>query len=477
MIEKKLTDRQLRSAVPSEKEIYLSDGGGLYGRVLKLVSERKCPNCKSDVPVAEMTCPDCGYVWQEKHEQPDKKIVFQYRFKIGGKTGYFHCGTYPQTPLGVARDNRDAARELVLKGIHPAAHEQKERKKLADAEQSERMERTVTQMFETWDRLYIAKHRKDGGALVRNFIESDVLKKIGKMRAKDVKKRHLVTLVIEPILARQKYLKANAVLSLLKQMFKDGAARGTIDTDPTLGLTRAQAGGAEASRTRNLTESEIRALAVALPSAKLPDRLVAALWLLLATGARVGELTGAQWSEFDLEANTWSLPAERSKNGKAHIVHLSEFALRWLAKLAETREGVYVFPGRNPEEPISKKWPSKCVKDRQRKKPLKNRSSQTGALLLEGGLWTPHDLRRTLASRMGDLDIPPHVIEKCLNHSLGGLLAVYQHQEYLPERKAAFETWGVRLASLTTATSEAEATPKPQRKTKRKESGRAAAAA
>jgi integrase len=91
----------------------------------------------------------------------------------------------------------------------------------------------------------------------------------------------------------------------------------------------------------------------------------------------------------------------------------------------------------------------KSIRDRQIKKRQKGRTTKLGSLLLSGGTWTAHDLRRTLASRMGDLNIPPHVIEKGLNHSLGGLLAVYQHQEYLPERKAAFEAWGASLDLLT----------------------------
>lgn len=53
-----------------------------------------------------------------------------------------------------------------------------------------------------------------------------------------------------------------------------------------------------------------------------------------------------------------------------------------------------------------------------------------------------------MASRMGDLGTAPHIIEKCLNHTLGGILAVYQRQEYLPERKAAFETWGNYLERI-----------------------------
>lgn len=174
----------------------------------------------------------------------------------------------------------------------------------------------------------------------------------------------------------------------------------------------------------------------------------AAIWLLLATGARVGELVKARWSEFDLDAGTWTIPAERSKNGKPHLVHLSAFALDWLRRLREPSPGTLLFEGRKANEPLSEKWIGKCLRDRQRATPLRGRSRKSGALVLAGGEWRMHDLRRTMASRMGDLGIAPHVIEKCLNHALEGILRVYQHQEYLPERKAAFERWGQELARL-----------------------------
>lgn len=83
MAERILTDKHLQAAKPdAERDIYLPDGGGLYARVLK------------------------GYTAKEK------LIVFQYRYKLHGRTRYYHCGTYPQTPLADARKARDSARRL-----------------------------------------------------------------------------------------------------------------------------------------------------------------------------------------------------------------------------------------------------------------------------------------------------------------------------------------------------------------------------
>lgn len=419
MAERLLTDKHLQAAKSEAgRDIFLGDGGGLYARVLKGGTDR------------------------------DKKIVFQYRYKLNGRTGYFHCGTYPQTPLKKARDERDKARKLRDKGIDPTQNDKRQRADIAAKEQAQALEKTLRGLFEDWERVYLKKHHKDGGALARDFVNSDVLAYLGKVRARDVTRQQLVQ-VIDRIADRGANRKANAVLSLLKQMFKHGLARGIVDSDPTHGLTKGHAGGKETPRERNLSPLEITDLAKRLPAAALPLRIQAALWLLLATGARAGELIRARWSEFDLDACTWTIPAERSKNGKPHVVHLSDFAMHWIKPLQGEGVTALLFEGRNEGEPLSEKWISKCLRDRQRTVALKNRTKKTGVLLLSGGEWRAHDLRRTMASRMGDLGVAPHVIEKCLNHTLGGILAVYQRQEYLPERKAAFETWGSYLERIT----------------------------
>ena len=65
--------------------------------------------------------------------------------------------------------------------------------------------------------------------------------------------------------------------------------------------------------------------------------------------------------------------------------------------------------------------------------------------------WRIHDLRRTAATRMAELKVPPHVIERILNHStgaLGGVAAVYNRHGYLPEMRSALSVWQEYLASL-----------------------------
>lgn len=430
MAENKLTDKNLRNLKPSDAEQLVGDGGGLWVRVL--------PESKGGA------------------------INFYYRFQISGKERRFNCGTYAATTLANARAARNAARKLVQQGIDPVLKEEANRAAATSAQAMEQMEKTVDDLFLDWKRVYLVAHRSDKGAFVESIYNFDIKAALGKMKAKDVRLPHIVQ-VIDTILARGVRRKANMVLSTMRQMFRHGLGRGIVETDPTLGLSRNQAGGKETPVDRNLSFDEVVELNSKMPSTGLHPKMQAGLWLILATGARVGELLKAKWSDVDMDAGHWRIPIENAKNKTAHLIHLSAFAATQLTVLAELRSAVYLFAGQKDKTHMSDKALSKAVRDRIRTEPLTARTPKTGTLLLTGGEWSPHDLRRTMASRMGDLGVAPHVIERCLNHTLQGIIGVYQRQEYMAERQAAFDLWGQRLETLTSAPKMPTIDPKPTR--------------
>lgn len=432
MAENKLTDKHLRNLKATDDEQVIGDGGGLWIRVL--------PQGKGGA------------------------INFYYRFEFGSKERRYNCGTYPQTSLAQARERRNAARTIARSGIDPAIKEETDRAARTAAQAMERMEKTVSDLFDDWKWVYLSAHRKDGGKEVEATIRRDVLPQIGTMKAKDVRLPHIVQ-VIDAVLKRGARRTANMVLSLMRQMFRHGLARGLVETDPTLALSKKQAGGKETPVDRNLSLNEIKELHVKLPGADLHEKLEAAIWLLLATGARVGELLKAEWSHVDFDKKVWTIPPENSKNSRQHLIHLSAFALKQLAVMTKYQTGPFLLNGREavkqspdkPKEkpdkpmPMSDKAITKAIRDRIRTEPLSRRTPKTGTLMLSGGEWSPHDLRRTMASRMGDLGVEPHVIERCLNHVQQGIVGVYQKQEYMTERKAAFEKWGKQIQSVRNA--------------------------
>jgi integrase len=276
-----------------------------------------------------------------------------------------------------------------------------------------------------------------------------VLPRIGGLKAKEVTRRQIGEL-LDVVVERGARRIANKLLEGLRQMFRWAMSRDIVSVDPTLGLTKRLVGGEEKPRERALSFEEVSDLLAKLPAAGLAPEIRAGVLLLLATGARIGELLKAKWSDIDEAAGAWRIPAENSKNGEAHLIHLSAFAAAQLAVMRDKRSGDYLLNGRKENAPYDDKALSKMLRDRVRAKPLKNRTAKhAGTLLLSGGEWSPHDLRRTAASRMGDLGILPHVIERCLGHKPPSkIVQTYQRQEYLPERAEAFRLWGERLELL-----------------------------
>lgn len=385
-------------------------------------------------------------------------IVFRYRFTLNGKTGYFTLGEYDAMSLAQAREKCETARRLVAEGIDPNAHHEEEKATRAAHRQAELLEPTVKDLFEVWKRRFLQPNRRDGGAEVERRFTLDVFPAIGALKAKDVGKRH-VSEILDAILERGARRTANMAMAELRQMFRWALARDIVQQDPTFGLNKKLVGGEEKPRERDLSFDEIHELMRKLPHSGLAVDTQAALLFLLATGARIGEMSQARWARIDKDARTWFIPAEHVKTREAHLVHLSDFAMAQLAILEQYQvNAAYLLPGKKRDTHLDSKTISKQIRDRVQMESKAKRAATkrtkhgAGALLLAGGPWTPHDLRRTMASRMGDLGVMPHVIEACLNHKPPSKMQrTYQRQEYLAEREQAFRVWGDRLALIARA--------------------------
>lgn len=163
--------------------------------------------------------------------------------------------------------------------------------------------------------------------------------------------------------------------------------------------------------------------------------------LLLLTAQRREEVAGMRWSELDLEEATWTLPKERTKNGKMHTVHLSAQALAITQALPRISDYVLTTTGNSGVSGYSKA------------------KQRLDGLMQPKTPWVVHDLRRTAASGMAKLGFQPHIIERVLNHvsgAQGGLVGVYQRYEYLDERKRAIEAWGSYVEALVSGRPQAE---------------------
>jgi integrase len=277
---------------------------------------------------------------------------------------------------------------------------------------------------------------------------------MGHLACEDVTKAHVMT-VLDNILARGARRLANRTLSELRQMFGFGYVRDLVKYDPTHRIRKQDVGGKETERDRTLSEDEIRNLARKIPAANLYQPSECAIWILLATGCRVGDLMKASWDEINFEAGTWKFAPEKDKTHikRTHTVFLSDFALEQFCSLQSiTGSSRWVFPANKGDRPVCKKSLSVQIADRQHGTGTrqKNRSSRADSLILSGAKWVPHDLRRTAATLIRTLGFGAEVAEACIYHLEADKMKRIYHRHSLEEdMREAWRVLGQRLTLLT----------------------------
>lgn len=415
-----ITDLAYRKLKPTDKEQLIKDGAGLFVRIRSIS--------------------DGG------------AISFRLAYRFEGKQRWI---TLKAKSLPDARSERDDYKTMVKQGIDPGTETKliAERNRAAQlAEQAELARQqaltSVNSLFERWIMTDL-QQRKDLTEVQRMFAK-DVLPIIGGINAQDIRKSH-VTDVIDRVKQRGSVHTSRNLLKLMRQMFKFAVDRDVIEFDPTASLSVSKVTTKNTERDRVLSQDEIKLLNNQLPAAGLMPSTECAIWIMLSTLCRVGELSKAEWKHVDFDAKTFFIPVENSKNAKAHTIFLSDFALSQFQRLFTVKQSdTWLFPNTGDTSHVCEKSITKQIDGRQNLTVYSNRSKANQALVLPGGKWTPHDLRRTGATMMGNLGIHGDVIEKCLNHTQENKLKrVYQHQELKAEQAEAWRILGERLALLT----------------------------
>ena len=324
-------------------------------------------------------------------------------------------------------------------GVDPVGKKEQEAKDKAETVRREKVDAmkrvTMRDLFEQWQAAELMPNdkgqggHKDGGAGASRWIEAEILKKHGNLEVKDWGRSEFFK-VVDPMKRKGHNRSANVLLSLTKQMMNYAVVRDMVERNPLERVTKKQVGGDDVERDRVLCEyedpdthevvpDELAQLFNKLPESGLADMSQTAIFLCLATCCRIGELLKARWSDVDMAAAQWRIPEENSKNGKPHLINLSDFALYHFARLHEFSGGhEWLYPARNGVGHIDPKTVTKQTTDRQRAdgERLAGRSKKTDSLILPGGKWTPHDLRRSGATLMAELGVMGAIIERCLNH-------------------------------------------------------------
>jgi integrase len=364
-------------------------------------------------------------------------------YSVKGKQTRETLGTLAQIPsVADARRRALASMEAARAGVNPVT----ERREV----QARAAANTVAGAVERY--LAEGARRLRPGTLrnYRQVFEHDVLPRWGDRPVSDIRKGDVLELLHDKAAGRQRrrgdltggaVVQANRVLTRLRTFFGWCVAEDLLGVDPTVGVRKP---ARETSRDRVLTDEEIVALWAATAAMDAP-RADAVRWgslirLLLLTGQRANEVAGMRWPEVEPRHRLWEIPAERAKNGKPHLVHLSGMAMEVLAGLprGDGQPLLFTGTGRTRASGFSK---AKAKLDRLM-------AAESGGAPVP---CTLHDLRRTATTGMARLGIAPHVADKVLNHTAGtirGVAAVYNRFEYLEERRAALEAWGRKVAAL-----------------------------
>jgi len=346
-----------------------------------------------------------------------KSWSLHYRNKAG-KQRRFTLGRYPT--VGLAKARAEARRKLVE--VHDGGDPAESRVRWRAAD-------TFAQLCETYMERHARAHKKSWREDDR-LIRRELLPVLGGLKAAEVRRRDAIAL-LDAIVSRPAPVLANRVKALIHKIFVFAISRDVVDANPVSGIARP---ASEKARERVLTDDEIRTLWTTLDAESFKIRLL--FKLLLLTAQRRNEVAGMPWSELDLDRGLWTLPGERAKNGRMHLVPLVGEALRLLREWREIQpeDADYVFPGGKNGQPLG-----------DLKKPL-------GRIRRVSGVnFRPHDLRRTAATRLSELGVPRAVTAKLLNHIEPGVTAqIYDRHSYDAEKRAALLKWDHRLHTLVT---------------------------
>ncbi|MEG2468672.1 MAG: tyrosine-type recombinase/integrase [Comamonas sp.] len=392
----KLSDAQLRAWVKANNPVAKADGGGLT-----------------------FTLSAAGTAaW-----------ILRYRFS--GKPRELTLGKYPDVSLKMARQRASEARAEIQNGVDVARQRQRIKAETAAAKSFAQLaEDYMGKVFPT----LAANTQKQR----RHHIQGIILPKLGRIAARDVSTSDVVSL-IEAVGKNRSGNVAELVLTAMSEIFKHGMARHAVISNPCAGVSvTAICGKTEPRRQRlKLTEGELRVLLPALPSIGSDNEM--AVKLLLLTCTRIGELTRAEWSHVDFKRAEWFVPDTNSKTGKGFTIPLSAPALACFKALQPLSLGSrFVLPARQVRR--TRNYGGADVHCEQR---AINSMLHKLCLKLDGKVrrFTPHDLRSTARSHLSALGVNVIVAERCLNHSLGGLVGVYDQHDYMTERRAALATW------------------------------------
>ena len=323
--------------------------------------------------------------------QGAKAWVVNYR--VSGRERRITIGSYPDWSVSAAKERAKEIKRAVDRGEDPMAERHRER-----------AAPTMADLGRRYLKEHASRKRVRSAANDLSMLNAIVLPRLGQIRVEDVRRSDLAALHRE--VSAKTPIQANRALALLSKMLSLAVAWEMRGDNPAIGIER----NAENKRERFLSPTELARLNEALGSHG--SRASAnAIRLLLLTGARRGEILGATWSQFDLEAGVWTKPAATTKQKKPHRVPLNAAALALLRELKARSASPALFPGRGAnafQGELKRSWASIC------------KAAELEDLRL-------HDLRHSFASFLASSGLSLPTIGALLGHTQPATTARYAH--------------------------------------------------
>ena len=358
--------------------------------------------------------------------KPSGKRTWMYRYRLNGKAEKLVIGQYPEITLKDARDKLLEARRMVANGESPAKQKQLAKVAAADAT-------TVAEFAERYFKDIAQKDRKDC-TIPRRYLDKEIIPAIGDKAVKDV-----TTEDVRAIIWRKKHHGHDAaaadIRGVLKRMLDYAVTFGLLKVNPVSALPVRHIFKAK-SRDRNLSSEEIRVFLKAAFESNIRRQFKIGLHLLLLTMVRKSELLLARWHDVHLDEAEWQIPTENSKTGKPHIVYLSQQAVGLFRELHALACGSdLVMPGRGS---LTKPFSHNAI----------NTALKHALQGQDVPAFTIHDLRRTASTLLHENGWASDVVEKALNHTIGGVRGVYNRAEYADQRRDMLQFWADYIEKL-----------------------------
>lgn len=348
-------------------------------------------------------------------------MTWYYTYRIGGRTTApqrMKLGNYPDLSLKAAREKREQCRTWLAEGKNPKHH-------LNITTQEALKPVTVKEALDYWIREYASRRRANVDKHVEQ-LNKHIFPYIGNYPLSMCETRHWLECFSR--VSKDAPVAAGYLLQMCKQALKFCRVHRYASSNALSDLTIDDVGKKQEKRDREHTRQELADIWRESAGLKFKPYYASLLRLLVVFGCRTQELRLSAIKEWDLQDWVWTVPKEHSKGGEKILRPVPDAMRPFITALIEQNRDSGLLLGEMKKSEAVSQWGRGIYKRLGHAEP-----------------WTLHDLRRTFATTLNNMGVAPHVVEQLLGHTLGGVMAVYNRSQYLPEKLDALNKWMERL--------------------------------